>query len=414
MSDHHGEIVPGVVIAGASVAGLAAADELRDAGYDGTITLLSDEREHPYDRPPLSKTFLADHELPTPELRVADHFERLKIDLRLGEGAAGLDIDRRYLITTEGNPIPWEQVIIATGSSPRPMMTDRGYEVPSFRTIHDARSIREAIKRHNQITLVGAGFISLEIASVLRGQDIDVTVIGADGSPLRGSLGKDVSLTVRKLHEEHGVNFIMDQMVEMITGEEHDLNIHLADGTIHHTPFVIAGTGTSANTRWLEGSGVHLCSRTGAVVCDSTGHTSVPGVWAAGDVASYANPNGGPHIHAGHWTKARQQAKLVAQNMMSANSNQFAELPYFWTDQYDRKLQCYGEPTAEDDIFIARGSLESGDYLVLYGSIEKNEFHAVLSNGMDRHLRPYRKLLQTGGDWRSALEIADVTQAKIN
>lgn len=405
MSTHH-DAPTGVVIAGASVAGLAAADELREAGYQGAITILSDELEHPYDRPPLSKRYLEDPEHPTPALRDPDHFEVRNINLQLGHGAAGLDIDRHYLITTDGDPVPWEHLIIATGSSPIPMITDTGYRIPSFRTIRDAQDVRKAALHYERVTLIGAGFISLEIASVLRNQGVAVTVIGAGPSPLRGLLGPEVSVTIRRLHEDHGVEFIMDKKVERITGEETNLRLHLADGTVHDTPFVIAGTGTTSNTGWLDGAGVDLDPVTGAVLCDSTGRTSVPGVWAAGDVASYDNPLGGNPIHVGHWTKARQQAKLVAKNIVSAETEIYSELPYFWTDQYDRKLQCYGEPQDDDEIVVVRGSLETQDYLVIYGSTESDEFNAVLSNGMDRYLRPYRKLLKSKGNWAAALELS--------
>ena len=408
---HDHEIPRGVVIAGASVAGLAAADELRASGYEGPITILSDELEPPYDRPPLSKRFLEDLEHPVPELREADHFEQLNVDLRLGHGAAGLDIDRRYLITTDGDALPWEHVIIATGSSPVPMVTDDGYTVPSFRTVQDAEGVRRAVSRHEQVTLIGAGFISLEIASVLRSYGIDVTVIGAGPSPLRAFLGTQVAGTIRRLHEERGVKFIMNQMVEQITGTEGDLHLHLADGTIHSTQYVIAGTGTKSNSRWLDGSGVDLDPVTGAVSCSSTGQTSAPGVWAAGDVASYDNPLGGRPIHAGHWTKARQQATLVARNIMTTNEDVYSELPYFWTDQYDRKLQCYGEPQPGDETVVVRGSLETQDYLVIYGSPDTGRFNAVLSNGMDRHLRPYRKLLKSRGSWAEALELSSTQPA---
>lgn len=320
-------------------------------------------------------------------------------------GAAGLDIDRRYLITTDGDPLPWEHVIIATGSSPVPMVTDTGYTIPSFRTVRDAEGVRRAVARHRKVTLIGAGFISLEIASVLRSQGIDVTVIGAGPSPLRAFLGPEVSGTIRRLHEERGVNFIMGQMVELITGQEGDLHLHLADGTVHDTQFVIAGTGTRPNSRWLDGAGVDLDPATGAVLCNSAGRSSVPGVWAAGDVATYEHPFGGAPIHAGHWTKARQQATLVARNIMAADADVYSELPYFWTDQYDRKLQCYGEPQPGDEAIVVQGSLDTPDYLVIYGSPTTGRFNAVLSNGMDRHLRPFRKLLKSGASWAEALEL---------
>ena len=399
---------PGVVIAGASVAGLNAADELRAAGYTGSIIVLSDEASSPYDRPPLSKAYLESANYPIPALRDPGHFEKNDIEIRLGHGAAGLDVDRRYLITTDGDVLPWEHVIIATGSSPKPMVTETGYQIPLFRTIDDATRVRQAAATYHSVTLIGAGFISLEIASALRRCGVEVTVIGSGAVPLAAALGERVGASIRDLHLRNGVKFRMDSTVESITGDEGDLTVHLADGSTHHAEYVVSGAGTRPNTGWLQDANVDLAPDTGAVIVDGSGRTSVAGVWAAGDVATRRRPDGTLGRPNGHWTVARQQAKLVAGNVVRATVKELEEVPYFWTDQYDRKIQCYGRLRPDDDLVVVDGSLEDDDYLVLYGNAATNQFHGVVSNGRDSMLRPFRKLLKARGTWSQALDLASV------
>lgn len=393
-----------IVVAGASVAGVSAVDALRTSGFDGTITLLSDELEAPYDRPPLSKAYLdGAKESELVRLRDAGHFQAQKVDFRPGHGAAGLDIDRRFVITTDGDPLPWDHLIVATGSSPDTLFTDEGIPVPSLRTCHDAERLRRAARNHRRVTLIGAGFISLEIAASLRMQGADVTVVGGGVLPLRASVGPEVATTIRDLHLAHGVRLLMGAQVQGISGREGAFRLHLSDGTVHETAYVLAGTGTRPNTGWLDGSGVTLDPVTGGVVCMASGQSSVPGVWAAGDVALYDHPVLGPRTHVGHWTNASQQARHVAKNIVEDTGESYTTLPYFWTDQYDRKLQCYGRRRDGDVTVVAEGSLESGTYLVLFGQPKTNRFHAVLSNGLDRSLRPYLKLLRAGADWSTVL-----------
>lgn len=393
------------MIAGASVTGVSAADTLRQEGFSGTITLLSDETVQPYDRPPLSKAFLLEPESELAHLRDLGHFEEIGVELKVGHGAAGLDIDRRYVITTDGDPLPWDHVIIATGSSPERRVTAQGHPVPTLRTAADARVLREVASTYDRVTLIGAGFISLELAAALRLRGIGVTLIGGGELPLRSVLGEDVAATVRRLHADHGVDLRLGSNVEEIDGQLGDFRLHLSDGTEHRAPFVVAGIGSRPNTAWLDGAGVDLDETTGAVLCDGAGRTSVPGVWSAGDAAVYDRHGPGPRAHGGHWTNASQQGRHVARNIAAGAAEPYTAVPYFWTDQYDRKIQCYGHRENGDETVVVGGSLDSGTYLVIYGRPETAEFHGVLSNGMDRSLRPYLKLLRAGADWDAALQV---------
>lgn len=408
MSEHVRDAqIRDVVIVGASVAGVSAADALRDGGFEGTITMLSDERHIPYDRPPLSKAMLSTggDGAPSQPLRPGDidHFATNGIDLRLGHGAAGLDIDRHYVITTDGDPLPYDAVVIATGSRPRKVVTDKGYALPTLRTVDDLAGIRGAIERHGEITLVGAGFIGLESAASLRARGIDVTVVGAESLPLAPSIGDDIAEHIRDLHVEHGVRFLLGVAVTGVSGTEGALTISFEDGTVHETPFAIAGIGVTPNTEWLVGSGVELEN---GILCDASGRTSVPGIYAAGDVANIDVPSNAMRRPAGHWTSAVEQGRHVAGEILTSRGEPFDVVPYFWTDQYDRKLQVYGHRGATDTMVVAEGSIDSGEFLALFGDGEA--FHAVATIGRGASLRAYRRLLREHATWHAALAAAGI------
>ncbi|WP_411722269.1 NAD(P)/FAD-dependent oxidoreductase [Mycetocola sp.] len=399
-----------IIIVGASVAGISAADALRDGGFEGEITVLSDERHLPYDRPPLSKSLLAtDGDSPPAQaLRPGPdaHFEANRIDLRLGVGAAGLDIDRRYVITTDGAPLPYDAVVIATGSSPRRLVTEGGATLPALRTLDDLATIRSAVDRHRNITVIGCGLIGMEVAASLRERGITVTVVGAGSMPLEATLGRDVAQTIFDLHVEHGVKFILNAAVESVGGVDGDFTVHFADGSVHSTEYVIAGIGVTPNTDWLIGSGVDLAD---GVVCDASGRTNVPGIYAAGDVANIDSPAHDSRRRIEHWTNALEQGRHVANEILTGSGTPYTVVPYFWTDQYDRKLQVYGHRRPEDSMFVAEGSLESGEFLVLYG--DGAAFHAVASVEYGTSLRAYRKMLQRGATWDEAVAHAEQSQA---
>lgn len=391
-----------IVIAGASLAGLSAADGLRAGGFDGSITILSDERQLPYDRPPLSKELLssAEDQEPIP-LRSADHYAEHDFDLRLGHAAVGLDIDRRYVITSDGDPLPWDAVIIATGSRPRRLHTASGEPVPVLRTPQDVEELRRAATEHGEVTLVGASFIGLEVAASLRERGVKVTMFDIAPLPLHGIVGQEVAADLRDLHLNKGVDLRTGVSVVAISGTPGDYRMELSDGTEHRAPHIVAGIGVRANDEWLQGSGVDLDR---GVLTDAAGRTSVPGVYAAGDVAHFEHPLLGERTHVDHWTNAMQQGRHVAANILSGEAAPHTAVPYFWTEQYGRKFHCYGRRRATDESVVVEGQLGTEEYLVLYGS--EGEFHCVFSCGRERSLRGYRKLLQRGGTWQEALELA--------
>lgn len=391
-----------VVIVGASAAGLSAADGLREGGYDGRIVILGNELHQPYDRPTLSKKLLASHGEPQLHaLRTPERLQATRLELLLGRGAVGLDVDRRYVITDHGDTIAWDAVIIATGCRPRTLTTSEGEALPVLRTPEDLAILREAAARYSEITLIGAGLIGLEIAAALSGHQVEVTVINDRELPLRNIVGARVAEVIRDLHKSHGVNLRLGVAVQGVSGGPSAYAVQLADGTTHRTPFTLVGAGVIANDEWLLGSGLDLDS---GVVVDTAGRASVPGVWATGDVARLAHPHLPGTVRVEHWTHAVEHGRHVGLNVAGGFSAPYSRAPYFWTEQYGRRFHSYGRVRPGDAAVVAEGALGEDQYLVLYGG--EDEFHAVVSCGCVKSLRGYRKLLERGGSWNEALDLA--------
>jgi NADPH-dependent 2,4-dienoyl-CoA reductase/sulfur reductase-like enzyme len=392
-----------VVVVGASAAGLSAVDGLREAGFDGTITVLGAERHPPYDRPTLSKAalLLSEGEPELLELRTPERLQAARLDLRLGHAAVGLDVDRRYVVTTDGDALPWDAVVIACGSRPRELHTAEGQVLPVLRTPDDLCVLRQAAARYGEISVIGAGFIGLEIAAGLIGHGAKVTVFADTPLPLEAVLGDQVAEAVRDLHLTRGVNLRAATTVQAVTGGPGAYALQLLDGTVHRTPFVIVGIGVDPDVDWLVGSGVDLDR---GVVTDAAGRANVSGVWAAGDVAAFEHPLLGERVRVEHWTHAIGQGRHVGLNIARGVDTSYAGVPYFWTDQYERRFEGYGWRRPGDEVVVAEGSLTDDEFLVLHGG--NGELHAAFASGKTRSLRGYRKLLERRGGWDDAIALA--------
>ncbi|WP_329343437.1 FAD-dependent oxidoreductase [Streptomyces sp. NBC_01352] len=395
-----------VVIVGASAAGLSAADGLREGGFDGTITVLGAERHPPYDRPTLSKSLLAAEGKPEPlALRSPERLAAARIELLLGHAASGLDIDRRYVITTYAEALPFDAVVLACGRRPRRIRTTGGEVLPTLRTPQDLHAIRQAAELHGELTVIGAGFIGLEVAAALAIRGVQATVLSATPLPLDTVVGPEIAATLRDLHLAHGVTLRMPATVESVHGGPGSYRLVLSDGSEHRTAFVLAGIGAEPDVSWLAGSGVDL---KGGVVCDAAGRTGVPDVWAAGDVATFDHPLYGRRVRVEHWTHAIEQGRHVGLNIARGHTAPYTAVPYFWTDQYGHRFQSYGRRRPGDATVLAEGSLDD-DFLVLFG--KDQVFSGALARGRARSLRTYRKLLEQSGTWADARSLARVGHA---
>lgn len=357
-----------VTVVGASLAGLYAARALRDQGYDGRLVVVGDESHRPYDRPPLSKDFLAG-KVSADDLALEDADDDLDADWRLGAAATSLDTRTREVLLNDGTRLPTDGVVIATGARARTLpsvVSLAGVHV--LRTLDDARGLRSDLVPGSRLVVIGAGFIGAEVASTARALGIEATVVEAMATPLAGPLGAEMGAVVSGLHEHHGVRLLCGTGVSRLVGRGRVEAVELTDGTVLPADVVVAGIGAVPNVEWLRGSGVALGN---GVECDSEGRTSVPGVVAVGDCASWHDPRLGRAHRVEHWTGALERpatavTSLLRGSALGAEPAKPANAPYFWSDQYDVRIQFAGHAAEADSVSVEEGSVESRSLLAVY------------------------------------------------
>ncbi|MEJ0035731.1 MAG: FAD-dependent oxidoreductase [Gammaproteobacteria bacterium] len=349
-----------VVIVGGGAAGIAAADTLRREGYENAITLISADDTAPYDRPNLSKDYLAGT---APEawmpLRSPKFYPRNKIDLILNARATRLDAAAKRLTLADGREIPFDALLLATGADPA-QVTIPGAPpdyVHYLRTFADCRAIVAKAPSARRVVVLGAGFIALEAAASLRGRNIDVHVIGREQVPMERVLGTQLGRFVKQVHESHGVVF---HLGTTITGID-DRTVHLGDGTSLDADFVIAGIGVRPSVSLAEQAGL---TTDDVVPVDKYLRTRAPGIYAAGDIAQWPDPVSGSRIRVEHWVLAQRQAQTVARNILGAGEV-FAAVPFFWSQHYDATINYIGHATSWDQIEVS-GDIAARDCAVRY------------------------------------------------
>jgi len=394
-----------VTIVGASLAGLRAAETLRRHGYDGALTLIGDERHRPYDRPPLSKQLLLGTWTPEQTFfRQKDGYEPLALDLRLGVPATSLDLRGRRVTLADGTWADYDRLIIATGARVRtlPGIAPRpGLLV--LRTLDDAVALREALTTATRVAVVGMGFIGLEVAAACRSRGVGVVAIESLPVPLAPIVGPTLGETLLAMHADHGVEVRTGVTVTGIYGEPRVAGVALSDGSRVDADVVVVGIGVVPNTQWLESSGLLLDN---GVVCNGSGEAA-PGVYAAGDVARMANVWYGEAPRIEHWTNAVEQGVHVAEQMLGSAdaAPSFSSVPYFWSDQYDRKIQFVGRARPHDEMVVVDGSTAERRLTALYRRGDR--VVACLTVNQPRALIKYRKLLASHPSWDTAL--SDIT-----
>ena len=357
---------------GASLAALRAAQTLRDEGFRGAMTLIGAEAHLPYDRPPLSKELLAGA-MAAEEVYLP--VEDLDAEFRLGTRATGLDLEQRTVALDSGDVVPFDALVIATGARPRtlPGLPDLD-GVFVLRTVDDCLALRERLTGSPRVAVVGAGFIGSEVAATCHGRGLDVTVIEALPVPMVRGVGEAVGRRCARLHTDHGVAVRLGVGVTGLTGdtggtEDKVTGVMLADGTTVAADVVVIGVGVSPTTEWLAGSGLDIAD---GVLCDercrvSAAGRAVPGVVAAGDVARWANPLFEEVMRVEHWTNATEQGRAAALTLVHGDDAPvFDPVPYFWSDQYETKIQFVGR--TGPDIQVVDGDLADDRFVVAYGS----------------------------------------------
>jgi NADPH-dependent 2,4-dienoyl-CoA reductase/sulfur reductase-like enzyme/nitrite reductase/ring-hydroxylating ferredoxin subunit len=351
-----------IVIVGGGAAGFAAAEMLRRQAFSGSIVMLSNDAAPPVDRPNLSKDYLAGS---APEdwlpLRPDSFYAESHIDLRLKTDVTSIDTNARNVIVAGGGTLPYDRLLLATGAEPvqLPIPGAQQPHVHTLRSLDDCRAIIDQAKGARRAIVIGASFIGLEAAAALRARDIEVHVVAPEQRPMERVLGPEMGDFVRALHEEHGVIFHLGDTVVAIDGKRATLK----SGGVLEADFVVVGVGVRPRLALAEQAGLALDR---GVAVNGYLETSIPGIYAAGDIARWPDAHSGGNIRVEHWVVAERQGQTVARNMLGAGEA-FDAVPFFWSQHYDVPINYVGHAEKWDEIAID-GDIAGRDCLLKYKS----------------------------------------------
>lgn len=379
-----------LVIVGASLAGLRAGQAARTAGFEGELVMVGDERHLPYTRPPLSKELLAgEHSVD----RVSLPCDKLDAEWRLGVAAASLDRRRGCVVLADGEEIAYDRLIVATGSQAR-SWPGPGAELEAvhvLRDLDDALALRAAFDEQPRVAIVGAGFIGCEVAQTARKAGLEVTLIDVAATPML-PLGSELGTWCADLHRDHGVDLRLGTGVAGLLGHGRVEAVELIDGERVPADVVVIGLGAIPNTEWLAGSGLQLDP---GLACDATlTAAGAPEILGAGDIVSWPHVLAdGDAIRIEHWTVAAEQGKLAGSNALisPAERKPYDAPPYFWSDQYDVKIQALGLPGRAERLEVLEASPDGSR--IVYGGERGGQLVGVITINAARRLGFYRQAL---------------------
>ncbi len=386
-----------IVIIGAGHAGGRAAETMRQAGFTGAITLIGEEAHVPYERPPLSKELLAgDEAVDKIFLNPLGFYDENGIELRLETHAQAIDRDNHNVRLADGNSLAYDRLLICTGARVRRLRC-RGADLAGIhyiRTIDDTLALRPALKDGARVVVVGGGFIGLEVASSARARGAKVTVVELADQVLARVTDPAVSDLVADLHRANGVHVMTGVTVERISGNGRAAEVICSDGETIAADVVVVGIGILPNQEIAAKAGLNTAD---GIIVDEFGRTSDPDIFAAGDVAFHYNPILGRHLRLESWANAQNGSIAVARNMVS-KPEPYAELPWFWSDQFDLNLQLVGVPETWDRL-VTRGDPKSGRCVIFY--MQGNRVTGATTFNQGREMRSCRRLIESG------MEVAD-------
>jgi NADPH-dependent 2,4-dienoyl-CoA reductase/sulfur reductase-like enzyme len=387
-----------VVVVGAGVAGVRAAETLRQNGFDGALTIVGAERQAPYHRPPLSKKLLSG-EIHRAGIDMAPQFDLGARVLR-GASAVGLDdASRTVHLRDDGHDMSlrYDGLVIASGAVPREWP---GGPVPDgvlmLRTVEDCLAIRKRLATRPRVVVVGGGFIGAEVAATCRSVGLDVVLIQRSTSPLLGALGGELAPRWADLHRQHGVELKVGVGVDSFLGDRSVEGVRLTDGSTIAADLVVIGLGVRPATDWLNGSAVRVDD---GITCDATGAAEgLTDIVAAGDVARWWHPLYRQHLRIEHWDTANRQGEAAARTLLTGpeRADSYDEVPYFWSDQYDVKLQMLGMPTEYDALEIVEGDPDRWEFVAAYG--RQGHTTAVLGTIPGR-VHAYREVISKSAEF---------------
>ena len=388
-----------VLIVGASVGGLTVAEALRREGYAGKLTLLGAEQHLPYDRPPLSKKVLAGAVPPErTQLRTPAALDQLSAELILGDPATFLDAAAREVQTAQGRRLHAEVLVLAVGVQPRHLPAQESLAgVHVLRTLEDSIALRTDLRAGSQLVVVGEGVLGTEIAATARSMGLAVTVVGPQAGPLQSQLGLQAGGYLASLHTQQGVNLRLGCTVEGLVGASGRVcGVRLAGGEVLPADVVVVAIGARPATGWLAGSGLKLGD---GIVCDSRCRAS-DGIYAVGDAAWWYHEGLGTGLRLENRTNAVEQGMLVAGNILGKD-RPYTPVPFFWTDQFEDKIQVHGFLPAHAEVAIVEGDPAQRKFVAVYGSHDK--VTGVLGWNMMKEARQYRQRVVDGAAFSSTV-----------
>jgi len=352
------------VIAGASLAGAKAAETLRNEGFDGRIVLVGDEPVRPYERPPLSKGYLrGEVDFDAAAVHSASFYGERSIELLTSTSVTAIDPTSKVVTLDPGGALAYDHILLSTGATPR-VLSIPGSELAGIhylRTIESCDALRSALDHAERVVVVGGGWIGSEVAASARQLGKDVAMVEAAQVPLERVLGTEVGKIFKDLHADHGVELHLGVGVEAFRGAGSAEEVVLTDGTAVHGDLFVVGVGVTPRTELADGTGLEVNN---GVIVDEYLATSMPGIWAAGDVANAYHPVLGAHIRLEHWSAALNQGPVAAKNMVGQRVP-YTKIPYFFSDQYDLGMEYSGYATDWDSLAF-RGDRDSREFIVFW------------------------------------------------
>lgn len=353
-------------IVGGGLAGAKAAEALRDNDFDGHVVLFAAEDQLPYERPPLSKDYLAGKKkLDDFTVDPASWFRDHNVELRLGTEVTAVNAAEHTLALPDGTTVGYDQLLLATGSSSRrpPIPGSDAAGVHYLRTIDDAAALSAALTPGSTLAVVGAGWIGLEVAAGARGRDVNVTVVESAHLPLLAALGPEVGEVFAQLHREHGVDLRLDQSVKEVTTDNGTTTgLRLGDGSTVTADAVLIAVGAAPNIGLAERAGLAIAD--GGVLVDASLRSSDPDIFAVGDIAAAQHPFFGVRIRTEHWANALKQPAVAAAGMLGKTA-EYTELPYFFTDQYDLGMEYVGHAPEYQQV-VFRGDVAGREFIAFW------------------------------------------------
>jgi NADPH-dependent 2,4-dienoyl-CoA reductase/sulfur reductase-like enzyme len=382
---------PHIVVIGASQAGARCAETLRAEGFAGGVTLVGDETTLPYERPALSKSVLLGEVAPdSTQIHPRNFYDERAIELRLGRRAEAIAPAGQRVLLSDGTWLAYDRLVLTTGSRMRPLPGASDLQgVHMLRTLADSAALGRALVPGARLVVIGGGFIGLEVAASAAKRGLSVAVVERQPSLLERAVPRAVAGAIERLHRRNGVDVRLGLGVARILGQDRVTGVELADGSVLPADIAVIGIGIMPNTELAEAAGAES---TDGLVVDGLGRTTVPNIWAAGDVTNHPNPILKRRVRLESWQNAQNQAIAVARNLLG-QERAYSEVPWFWSDQYDANIQIYGLAQPDDEV-AWRGDPANGRAIGFV--LSEGRVTCAIGFNMGGELRLTRKLIESG------------------